>query len=77
MSIKSEQALWALQSIIKPACPSVASKGVAGYHFVTEPSGAYLANMKLDKDVKGRARCATGDGPNNKHSRFGTSCESE
>jgi hypothetical protein len=44
---------------------------------VAEASGALLAPMKMDADVKGRARCATGDGPNNKHSRFGTTCESD
>lgn len=67
----------ALRTVVKPACPSVRTKGVEEYHYVAEASGALLAPMKLDADVKGRARCATGDGPNNKHSRFGTTCESD
>ncbi len=67
----------ALRPVVKPACPSVRTKGVEGYHYVAEAGGALLAPMKMDADVKGRARCATGDGPNNKHSRFGTACESE
>lgn len=67
----------ALRPVVKPACPSVRTQGVEGYHYVAEASGALLAPMKMDADVKGRARCATGDGPNNKHSRFGTTCESD
>jgi hypothetical protein len=67
----------ALRPVVKPACPTVRVKGVEDYHYVAEASGALLAGMKLDSDVKGRARTATGDGPNNKHSRFGTTCESE
>ena len=67
----------ALQYVVKPACPSVRTQGVEGYHYTAEASGALLAPMKMDADVKGRARCATGDGPNNKHSRFGTTCESD
>lgn len=66
-----------VRTVVKPACPSVRIKGVEGYHYVAEASGAIMAPMKLDKDVKGLARCATGDGPDNKHSRFGTTCESD
>lgn len=66
-----------LRTTVKPACPSVAIRGIAGFHFVTEASGVYMASMKLDKDIKGKARPVTGDRPDNRHSRFGTTCESD
>lgn len=75
--MKSEgKADRSLRTTVKPACPSVATKGIAGFHFVTEASGVRMASMKFDKDIKGRAPIS-GDRPDNRHSRFGTTCESD
>lgn len=63
---------------IKAASPFVPLKGIAGFHVVEEPmSGVRMASMKLDKDISKYRVFTQGDGPTNKHSRFGTTCESD
>jgi hypothetical protein len=62
---------------IKGASPFVALHGIAGFHVVEEPiSHVRMASMKVDKDISKYRVFTQGDGPSNKHSRFGTTCES-